>query len=44
MAEGGVVKRSLVDGMDEDGEGEGVNPFFSTSLLYIKPGGQPTQA
>jgi len=23
MAEGGVVKRSLVDGMDEDGEGEG---------------------
>lgn len=43
MAEGGIVKRSLVDGMDEDGEGEGVN-LFSTSLLYIKPGGQPTRA
>jgi len=28
MAEGGVVKRSLVDGMDEDGVGEGVNLFF----------------
>jgi hypothetical protein len=44
MAEGGVVKRSLVDGMDEDGEGEGVNLFFPTSLLYIKTGSQPTQA
>jgi ribosomal RNA-processing protein 12 len=44
MAEGGVVKRSLVDGMDEDGEGEGVDFFFSTNLLHIKPGSQPTQA
>ena len=44
MADGGVVKLSLVDGMDEDGVGEGVNFFFSTSVLYIKPGGQPTQA
>jgi hypothetical protein len=44
MAEGGVVKRSLVDGMDEDGEGEGLNLSFLTSVLYIKTGGQPTQA
>lgn len=42
MAEGGVVKRSLVDGMDEDGEG--VNLSLSTYLLYIKPKGQPMQA
>jgi ribosomal RNA-processing protein 12 len=35
MAEGGVVKRSLVDGMEEDGVGEGVNLFFLISLLYI---------
>jgi ribosomal RNA-processing protein 12 len=35
MAEGGVVKRSLVDGMDEDGVGEGVDLFFSTSFLYV---------
>ena len=35
MAEGGVVKRSLVDGMDEDGEGEGVNLFlFNQSTIY----------
>jgi len=44
MAEGGVVKRNLLDGMDEGGEGEGVNLFFSTNLLYIKPGDQSTQA
>ena len=43
MAEGGVVKRNLVDGMDEDGEGEGVS-IFSISLLYVKRGGQPRQA
>jgi hypothetical protein len=35
MAEGGVVKRSLVDGMDEDGVGEGVNAFFfNQSTIY----------
>ena len=35
MAEGGVVKRSLVDGMDEDGVGEGVNLlFFNQSTIY----------
>lgn len=44
MAEGGIVKRSLVDGMDEDGVDEGVNISFSTRVPYAKPGGQPTQA
>jgi ribosomal RNA-processing protein 12 len=43
MAEGGVVKRNLVDGMDEDGEGEGVS-IFSIILLYVKRGSQPRQA
>jgi hypothetical protein len=37
MAEGGVVKRSLVDGMDEDGEGEGVNLFFQPVYYILKP-------
>ena len=27
MTQGGVVKRNLVDGMDEDGEGEGMSIF-----------------
>lgn len=35
MAEGGVVKRDLLDGMDEGGEGEGVNLFFfNQSTIY----------
>lgn len=33
MAEGGVVKRNLVDGMDEDGEGEGVSIFQSACYM-----------
>jgi ribosomal RNA-processing protein 12 len=32
MAEGGVVKRDLVDGMDDDGAGEGTGPFTITEV------------
>ena len=34
MTQGGVVKRNLVDGMDEDGEGEGMN-IFKIFLLWV---------
>lgn len=32
MAEGGVVKRDLVDGMDDDGAGEGMGLFTITEV------------
>jgi hypothetical protein len=37
MAEGGIVKRSLVDGMDEDGVGEGVDLFFQLIYYIFNP-------
>lgn len=30
MSDGGVVKRSMVDGMDEDGAGEGALALFKS--------------
>ncbi len=33
MAEGGVVKRDLVDGMDEDGAGEGMGISLIASYV-----------
>jgi ribosomal RNA-processing protein 12 len=39
MAEGGVVKRDLVDGMDEDGAGEGMGLFSNHRLFWVKRGG-----
>jgi hypothetical protein len=36
MAEGGVVKRDLVDGMDEDGVGEGMGIFLIASYVDVQ--------
>lgn len=46
MAEGGVVKRNLVDGMDEDDVGEGMSIFLiaRTQVLGVQCLGQPKQA
>ena len=44
MAEGGVVKRDLVDGMDEDGIGEGMGIFLIASYVGSQPLGQPRPA
>ena len=44
MAEGGVVKRDLVDGMDEDGAGEGMGISLIASYVGVQRLGQPRQA
>ena len=45
MAEGGVVKRDLVDGMDEDGVGEeGMGIFLIAPCVGAQHLGQPRQA
>jgi ribosomal RNA-processing protein 12 len=35
MAEGGVIKRDLVDGMDEDSVGEGMDLLSITELCRV---------
>ena len=44
MAEGGVVKRDLVDGMEEDGVGEGMGHFLIAPCIGAQCQGQPRQA
>ena len=44
MAEGGVVKRDLVDGMEEDGVGEGMDNSLIAPCQGAQCLGQPRQA
>lgn len=44
MAEGGVVKRDLVEGMDEDGVGEGMEHYLDRFYPDVQHFGQPRQA
>ena len=44
MAEGGVVKRDLVDGMEEDGVGEGMDNSLIVPCQGAQCLGQPKQA